>query len=77
MYQNIENNGRTGKESVAMETQFNYICKCVTFGNTSASSFNGFCSKFIEISPSFYSMLNCVKVGVHIKLNEILRGLKR
>ena len=34
---------RTGKESVAMETQFNYTCKCVTFGTMSVSSFNGFC----------------------------------
>ena len=42
---------RTGKESVAMETQFNYKCKCVTFESTSVSSFNRFCLKLIEIAP--------------------------
>ena len=40
---------RTGKESVAMEPQFNYIRKWVTFGTISVSSFNGFCRKLIEI----------------------------
>ena len=44
----LKTTGRTGKESVAMETKFNYICKCVTFGTMSISSFNGFWRKLIE-----------------------------
>ena len=34
-----------------MEMQFNYICKCVTFGTMIVSSFNGFFHKLIEIAP--------------------------
>ena len=32
----------TGKDIAAMETQFNYIFKCVTFRTMSVSSFDGF-----------------------------------
>ena len=53
---------RTGKESVAVEMQFNYICKCVTFQTMSVSSFNGFCRKLIEIAPFIHSMLNWVEL---------------
>ena len=57
----LKTTGRTGKESVAMETKFNYIFKCVTFGTMSVPSFNGFCRKLIEIDPFIYSMLNWVE----------------
>ena len=53
--------GRTRKESVAMETQFNYICMFVTFQTMSVSSFNGFCPKLIEIAPFIYSVFNWVE----------------
>ena len=52
--------GRTGKESVAMETQFNYICKCVTFRTMSVSSYNGFWRKLIEIALFIYSVVDDV-----------------
>ena len=57
----LKTTGKTGREIVAMETQFYYICKCVTFGTMSVSSFNGFCRKSIEIAPFIYSMLNWVE----------------
>ena len=57
----LKTTGRTGKESVAMETQFNYICKCVTFENMDISSFNGFCRKLIEIALFICSVFNWVE----------------
>ena len=57
----LKTTGRTAKESVAMETKFNYICKCVTFRTMSVSRFNGFCGILIEIAPMIYSMLNWVE----------------
>ena len=54
----LKTTGRTEKESVAMGTKFNFICKCVTFGTMSVSSFNVFCRKLIEIAPFMYSMFN-------------------
>ena len=41
----LKSTGKTEKESVAMEMQFNYIRKFVTFGTMSVTCFNGFCRK--------------------------------
>ena len=56
----LKTTGRTGKECIAMETEFNNIWKCVTFGTTSVPSFTGFCCKLIKVA-SFYIFI--VKLG--------------
>ena len=54
---------RSGKECAAMETQFNYIFRCVTFRTMSVPSFNSFCSKLIEIVSLFFRL--------EVKLSQI------
>ena len=59
IHQNSENNQEDWKECVAVETEFNYIWKCVTFGTMSVSSFNGFCHKLIKVASVIFN----VKLG--------------